>query len=213
MLIYAVADIHGNVDRLRRIRAVVSDCQPDALVVAGDVINYVQPEKTFQALDQMGLPVLMVRGNSDPGYSEKYIGKFSHLTSLHLNRITVKSISFVGLSGTIPLPFRNRVRLFEKKLMEKASPLLDSQTVLVVHTPPWGVLDQVMDRVHSGSKRVRDLVEKTRPRLVICGHIHEAASVAAMGETLVVNCALPRSGRGMMIEVGGGQGCPEIEIG
>lgn len=210
MRIYAVADIHGNVDRLRRIREVVSHHQPDVLVAAGDVINYIQPEKTFQALDRLGLPVLMVRGNSDPGYIEKSMGKFSRLTSLHLNRITVKSIHFVGLSGTVPLPFRNRVRFFEKNLMEKIMPMVDSQTVLVVHTPPWEGCDQVAGRFHSGSKQVRALIEKTRPRLVICGHIHEAAGVEALGDTLVVNCALPKTGKGMMIEMQGGR-FPVIE--
>ena len=201
MLIYAVADIHADPERLRRIRDVVSAHKPDAMVVAGDMINYIRPGKTFNILNGLSVPVLAVRGNSDPLYIEKYFHQFTNLTSLHLNQVTIQSTPFAGLSGTIPLPFRNRVCFREQNLMNKVYPLIDSQTVFVVHAPPWGVLDQVMGRFHSGSKMVRHLVNKTHPRLLICGHIHEAAGISEIGETTVVNCSLPRTGQGMMIEL------------
>ena len=210
MLIYAVADIHADPERLQRIRAVVLEKQPDVLVVAGDMINYIKPEKTFNILNDLSIPVLAVRGNSDPAYIEKKFHYFANLTSLHLNRVTVQSIFFTGLSGTILLPFRNRVGFFEKYLMDKVSSLIDSQTVFVVHTPPWGSVDQVMGRFHSGSKMVRKLVEKIQPRILICGHIHEAAGVAKFGKTTVVNCSIPKTGQGMMIKLGQA-GKPEIE--
>ncbi len=204
MRIYAVADIHGDSERLQRIRAVVSEHQPDVLVLAGDIINYIRPEKTFSFLNELPLPVLAVRGNSDPVYIEKKVEKFSNLTSLHLNRVTIQSIPFAGLSGTIPLPFRNRVCFHEKYLMEKVSPFIDSETVFVVHTPPWGSLDQVMGRFHSGSKMVQKLIEQKQPKLLICGHIHEAAGITEVGKTSVVNCSIPKTGKGMMIVVGQG---------
>ena len=175
------------------------------------MVNFFKPERTLKQLNGMSLPVLMVRGNSDPAYIEKYFDKFSNLTSLNLNRVTVESIPFTGLSGTIPLPFRNRVCFKEQNLMNQAKPLIDSQTVFVVHTPPWGSLDQVMGWFHSGSKMVRALVDKKQPRLLICGHIHEAAGISEIGETTVVNCSIPRTDQGMMIELGDG-GKPEIEM-
>ncbi|MDO9264127.1 MAG: metallophosphoesterase family protein [Desulfosalsimonadaceae bacterium] len=201
MLIYAVADIHADLKRIEHIRGEVSAHHPDVLVIAGDVINYVHPEKTFAQLNDLSLPVVMVRGNSDPGYIENHTVKFPNLAFLHLNRVTVKSVAFTGISGTIPLPFRNRVRLFEKDLMQRVFPLIDAQTIVVVHPPPWGILDQVMGRFHSGSKLVRDLVEKKQPMLLICGHIHEAAGIGTIGRTTVVNCSMPKTGRGVMIEV------------
>ncbi len=58
---------------------------------------------------------------------------------------------------------------------------------------------------------VLNLVEQKQPRLLICGHIHEAAGVSEIGETTVVNCSIPKSGKGMMIDVGEGSK-PEIEM-
>ncbi|MDA3832790.1 MAG: metallophosphoesterase family protein [Spirochaetales bacterium] len=211
MRIYAAADIHANVERIAHIRSVISEYSPDVLVLAGDVISYFRPRPVFEQFNAMGVPVLMVRGNSDPGYVDKYFQKFSNLTSLHLNRKTVQSISFAGLSGTIPLPFRNRIGWREKYLMDQVSPMIDSQTVFVVHTPPRGCLDQVAGRFHSGSKMVRELVDKTQPRLLICGHIHEAAGVDRIGETTVLNCGMPGTGKGMMIELTHGEK-PVVEM-
>ena len=97
MRIYAVADIHANPERFQRIRAVVSEHQPDVLVIAGDIINYIQPEKTFKILTDLSIPVLAVRGNSDPAYVEKYLNRLTNFTSLHLNKVILNSIPFTGL--------------------------------------------------------------------------------------------------------------------
>jgi len=210
MLIYAVADIHADFKQLDRIAENITTHCPDVLVIAGDIINYVKPSPVFKFLNTLPVPVFVVRGNSDPLYIEKQFKNYSNLTSLHLNRETVQSAPFAGLSGTIPLPFRNRVCFREKMMMDKISPLIDRQTILVVHPPPWGVLDQVIGRFHSGSKMVRDLVERTRPRLLICGHLHEAAGKAKVKDTVVVNCSVPRTGKGMMIEMGE-EGEPVVE--
>lgn len=209
MRIYAVADIHANFKRLDRIAENIATHCPDVLVIAGDIINYIKPSPVFKFLNTLPVPVVAVRGNSDPLYIEKRFKNYSNLTSLHLNRVIIGSMPFAGFSGTIPLPFRNRVCFREKLLMDKIGPLIDRQTILVVHPPPWGVLDQVLGRFHSGSKMVRNLVDKTRPRLLICGHIHEAAGKAKIKDTVVVNCSLPGTGQGMMIE-SGQQGEPTI---
>lgn len=211
MRIYTIADIHAKPGNLQKICSVVSEYNPDVLVVAGDIINYIYLKKTFKILNDLSIPVLVVRGNSDPAYVEKYFNRFPNLTSLHLNKVILNSIPFTGLSGTVPLPFRNKVRFFEKSLMNKAHPMIDSQTVFVVHTPPRGCLDEVAGRFHSGSKMVRDLVDKTQPRLLICGHIHEAAGIDKIGETTVVNCGMPGNGKGMMIELKHGEK-PVVEM-
>ena len=50
---------------------------------------------------------------------------------------------------------------------------------------------------------MRRLVEQRSPALVICGHIHEQFGVENTGETVVVNCAVGRSCRGVLIRYDG----------
>ena len=76
-LIYAVADVHGDLERIGRIRSVVSENRPDVLVIAGDIISYIRPKQVLEQFDKMGAPVLVVRGNSDPGYVDRCFNQFS----------------------------------------------------------------------------------------------------------------------------------------
>jgi Icc-related predicted phosphoesterase len=211
MLIYAVADVHADAKRIERIRSAINRHHPEVLVVAGDIINYLHPDPVLEQINTMPVPVLVVRGNSDPAYVEKRFFNYANIVPLHANRITIKTTPFVGISGTVPVPFRTRIGFRQKGLFDKVGALIDSATVLVVHPPPWGVLDRVLGMLHAGSKMVCDLIKKTRPHVLICGHIHEAAGVFRAGETLVVNCSMPHAGNGALIELEAGK-MPRVEM-
>ncbi len=55
------------------------------------------------------------------------------------------------------------------------------------------------------------LIEERKPRLLICGHIHERAGVAQVGSTVVVNCAMSRTSAGAIIDLNGSLP-PEVEM-
>lgn len=199
MKIYAVADIHARSHRLENIRAGIAELQPDCVIIAGDIISYFRPGPVFSALEALTVPVFVVRGNSDPAYLEKRLETFSNITSLHARKIVFKAIPLVGISGAVPVPFRSRIRFFEKGLFARIKPLVDQGTVLVVHPPPYGARDRVGGKVSAGSEGVRTLVEETRPAVVICGHIHEDAGIDRIGSTIVVNCCMTGKNRGALI--------------
>jgi hypothetical protein len=204
MRLYAVADIHAKPEHLELIRSHIEIHHPDALVVAGDIFNYLHPEPVLHILNGFGVPVLAVRGNSDPAYMARYFAAYSNIRLLNAGRIRLDGISFAGLSGTIPVPFRSRIAFREKHLMEKMKPMLDRDTILIAHPPPYGTLDRVGRKIHAGSALVRDLVVHTSPRMLICGHIHEDKGMEMLEQTLVVNCCLPHGGRGALVELDGG---------
>ena len=199
--IYAVADLHGRPERLELVRKTVEELRPDAVVAAGDLSNYRRAGLTAAALGDLSAPVLAVRGNTDFPRLERYIAARPGVESLDRRRIELGGFGFVGLSGTIPVPFDSRVRLWQKPLFQALAPLVDRETVLVAHPPPFGTLDGVFGRFHAGCRRLAVFVVERRPRALICGHIHESAGAAWLGETLVVNCSLGRSGRGALIEM------------
>jgi uncharacterized protein len=201
MKMYAVSDIHARSRRLETLREVVADRRPDGVVIAGDIISYIRPRPVLAALEALSVPVFAVRGNSDPGGIEKHIAASANITSLHGRRITLEGIPLVGISGAIPVPFRTRIRWFEKRLFAQITALMDDRTILVVHPPPLGARDRVGGKFSAGSKGVRALVEETRPAVVICGHIHEDAGIDRIGPTLVVNCCMTGKYRGAMMLV------------
>lgn len=58
--------------------------------------------------------------------------------------------------------------------------------IIVSHAPPFGYLDRTI-RGKRGSKILLKLIRKYKPRLVLCGHIHEARGKAEIGKTKVYN--------------------------
>jgi len=201
MRIYAVADLHGRTDRIALIKEKVSGLKPDIVVIAGDITNYSNPGPVISQINELPIPVMAIRGNTDRPKVEGILKQCSNITALHLNEITVDGIPFVGVSGTIPIPFSSRLRLRERRFHEQLEPLLNRQSVLIVHPPPWGSLDEAFGRFHAGCRRLLKTITRRQPRLVICGHIHERPGLASIGETLIVNCSIGRMGKGALIEL------------
>ena len=48
------------------------------------------------------------------------------------------------------------------------------EAVLVLHSPPQGHCDSAGDGTHFGSPALLRAIEDKRPRLAVCGHIHES---------------------------------------
>ncbi len=201
MLIYAIADIHGRQERLALIKKNVKEYNPDLLVVAGDITNYFQPAKTIKILSSLSIPVLIVRGNSDFPVVERLAARTANIHSLHVQTFSKNSINFIGLSGAIPIPFRTRVCFQEKRIFGKILPLLTERSILVMHPPPYGIVDRVLGKLHAGSRCLYEVILQRQPMLCICGHIHEDIGKGDIGKTLVVNCSIGKMGEGAMIQL------------
>ena len=210
MRILSVADLHGSLSRLDLIRDRLATHKPDVVVIAGDITKFGKPADYLNRLNDLALPVLAVRGNTDPPSLEGLLDRYPNLSSLHRKRIIVHGVVFLGLGGTLPLPFRCRIGLWEKDMLEEAGPMIDGLSVLVAHPPPYGILDEVLGRFHTGSKGLRDIVLGREPRLLLCGHIHERPGMARLGGTVVVNCNMA-SGGGALVELKG-ESAPAVTL-
>lgn len=211
MRIYAVADVHARPERIDRIRHNMNQYSPDVLVVAGDVTGFFHPARTLARLNRLPVPVLMIRGNTDLKRVERLIGFYENIHSLHLKQMVIEGVAFAGLSGTVPVPFRSRVGLREKSLVTRARRLVDKGSVFVVHPPPYGILDAVMGKYAAGSRAVYELILQKQPRLVLCGHIHEAFGCRQLAGSWVVNCNMAGGRHGVIVDMGAG-GRPGIRM-
>jgi len=66
----------------------------------------------------------------------------------------------------------------EKDLEEYYAKIPDDTDILITHSPPWGVLDEVKDRRtgevrNCGSKALRTALDRVKPLYIVFGHIHE----------------------------------------
>jgi Icc-related predicted phosphoesterase len=164
MRIYATADLHGRPDRIQAVQEAVRHLRPDVLILAGDLTHSGRGREALDLLELPDLLVLAIPGNMDPFDVDEAIAR-SSARSPHREVVEHRGVRFGGLQD-------------------------QRCDVLVVHEPPRGVLDRAWNGAHIGSQAVRDYVERHRPRVVVCGHVHESPGIEHLGVTTVVNCTM-----------------------
>jgi len=74
------------------------------------------------------------------------------------------------------------------------SKIPDGIDILVAHGPPYGYGDRVSRNLHVGCLDLSAQLKVVRPRLTVCGHIHEAYGVYAAPWGTVVNASVLTEG-------------------
>ena len=213
MKIYAVADIHARKQRLDCIATNVNRLSPDLVVVAGDLTSYRASPFVVRRLADLPVPVFAILGNTDRKMVGQQIERSNGISSFYLPAENNRPFGLLGLNGTVPIPFRSRVALRENRILKRIAHRVNPQTILVVHTPPWGILDEVLGKFHAGSKNLLKFIRYKQPWMVLCGHIHERPGVKQLGKTCVVNCAMGHGSQGALIHFqGDGSLTPEVQM-
>jgi Icc-related predicted phosphoesterase len=201
MRIYAVADIHGKSEHMETIYKILDLYEPELIVVPGDMTHFFNWSTVLSQLDSLPVPVLVVRGNTDLKRIEPRVKQAANITLLTETPLQIEGFSFVGTSGTLSLPFANRVGLNEKKRLAALPCPMEPDTILVVHTPPKGACDRMYKKIHAGSRNLARFIQAASPSLVLCGHIHEDFGLSLLHESTVVNCAIAGPGSGAIIDL------------
>ena len=190
MKILTVADIHGAQYRLNLVLKNIERYSPDLVIICGDITQFGPAELAKKFLDQIPIDTLAITGNIDSHDVGRGIDE-SNATKIEMKRVVKKGIPFVGANGID----ENQLKIIEEKK------LLDESSVMISHIPPYRTKDKVFLGMHGGSKELRELVDKYKPRLVLCGHIHEDPGIIKIGTTTVVNCSMGKRGEGALIEI------------
>lgn len=163
----------------------------DVAVCAGDLANCRrQLNVCLEVLRRLPCPTVLVPGNNE-SFDELY--KACHgwesAHALHGTAVTIGGVPFFGIGGGIPTtPFGDWSFDFSEEEAETMLQACPQGCVLVSHSPPKGAVDIASNGQSLGSTSVRAAIERARPRLVVCGHIHASAGQKAMiGSTTVIN--------------------------
>jgi uncharacterized protein len=198
--ILAFTDFHGNQDAYRRAKELIANEKPDFVIVAGDIINYDSNRAKQLLLDlgTVGHPVYFVPGNMDGRELGDWEGG-ENVHALHARCKNYEGVSLIGLGGSPYGPFKTVFEYSEEEaetLLEKAAKNWGGRLFLLVsHCPPKNTkVDQVSSGEHVGSTAVRRFIEKTRPTLVVSGHVHESQGTDTIGSTTIVNTGPAQTG-------------------
>lgn len=193
MNIIAITDIHGVLEN--KLLDYLDNNNFDILIVAGDITNFGPEKLSEEILNKLlkyNVPIIAIPGNCDPTNILSSIDNTSAI-NLHNNYTTINNIDFCGFGGSNPTPFDTPMEFSENILLNNLNDLMPNImnkniTILVTHAPPINTnADKTSDDIHVGSSSIRKIIEKYQPSLNICGHIHEAASIDKLDETIIIN--------------------------
>jgi len=192
MKILAAGDMHGDIDTARALAKRAEKENVDLVVLAGDLTSddKLLPGVIGPFLEKKK-KVLFVPGNHESLATADFIADFYGITNLHGYSVKYENIGIFGCSGSnIGINQISEEEIFEllKKGFEKIKDT--KKKVMVTHVHPsdtkMGKLGHPL--VREGSKGIRKAVEKFKPDILICSHVHEASGIEEkLGKTRVIN--------------------------
>jgi Icc-related predicted phosphoesterase len=184
----AFSDLHR--DRGQAAELVDRSAEADVVIAAGDFASVHDGlRETIEALAPITVPTILVPGNNETEDALRAACEgWDAATVLHGQGTEIDGTQFFGLGAGVPVtPWDWSFDLDEKQAAEKLAGCPDG-AVLVVHSPPKGHCDQSSSGDHLGSQAILDAIEAKRPRLAVCGHIHESwGAESEIGPTRVMN--------------------------
>jgi Icc-related predicted phosphoesterase len=189
--IVVFGDIHDHHQRLGATLGLLDAPRYDLALLAGDVgedppwdaegrrIRREAHDRSLRrtvnrVAERVGCPVLFVPGNHD---LRDATGDLRG-TNIDGRVVEAAGLTVAGFGGAGPTRFGFPYEWTEEQADRMLEDLLGGQAapdVLLSHAPPANTrLDRTHRGDHVGSPAVRKWIGQARPRLFVCGHIHEA---------------------------------------
>ncbi len=188
MKLLAFSDLHRDLGKAATL--VEMSAEADAVIGAGDLASVHEGlEETIAALSAIEVPTVLVPGNNETDEAlREATADWSAATVLHGEGTTIDGVEFFGLGAGVPVtPWDWSFDLDDEAAAAMLAPC-PAEAILVLHSPPRGHCDTNGAGDHFGSEALLRAIEEKRPRLAVCGHIHESwGCESRIGETPVRN--------------------------
>lgn len=189
MKLLLFSDVHCDAAAARQI--VEQSAAVDVVIGAGDFATCRRGlQGLIDVLREITRPTIVVAGNAEMTEELQHAcGGWQAAHVLHGSGVSISGIDFFGLGGAVPeTPFGDWSYDLSEETARRLLQDCPLGSVLVSHSPPHGVVDRDSSGRSLGSMAVLETIERTHPRLVVCGHIHASAGrTEYVGSTPVTN--------------------------
>ena len=188
MKLLAFSDLHRDLERAAALVELSSEA--DVVIGAGDFASVHEGlEEAIGALAAIEKPTVLVPGNNETEEAlREATADWDAATVLHGGGMSIEGVEFFGLGAGVPVtPWDWSFDLDDDAAAAMLTPCPEG-AILVLHSPPRGHCDTNSGGDHFGSEALLRAIEQKRPRLAVCGHIHESwGCESRIGETPVRN--------------------------
>ena len=174
MRVLVFSDIHGDMRALEKLAS-----QPaDVYIAAGDLSTFGKSLKRCgEILAPLGEKVWVLPGNHESHQETRELcGRFGFV-DFHRQVRNIGDTQWAGLGYSNITPFHTPGEYTEEEIRDALRAFDGIAPLYVVaHVPPRDSrLDEFAPGKHGGSTELRAWLERTQPKYLFCGHIHECA--------------------------------------
>lgn len=174
MKLLAFVDLHGDLPLFKKLIQRAEEKDIDLVVIAGD-LTMLESHLSYmlKKLNALKKKILLIPGNHESEKGLKAAAScYENCLDFHKKALKISNYIFLGYGeGGFSLEDAE----FRKLARDWYGNYQKEKVIFVTHAPPFGTkLDRLANR-YTGNKDFRSFIERLKPRLVICGHLHENA--------------------------------------
>lgn len=190
--ILAVGDLHGDSRQAARLAKKAKREKVDLVILSGD-ITFAESNLDYLVgpFAKRKIETFIIPGNHESLATTNFLEKLyaPNVKNIHGKGIKEKNIGIFGGGGTnIGIFQLSEDELYGalKKGFEKIKNV--KHKLMVTHVHPTGTLMEKLSVWIPGSSGVRKAIERFKPDIAICSHVHEAEGIEEkIGKTKVIN--------------------------
>lgn len=190
MKILAASDIHGDTRLVQKLAQQASDENVDLVVLCGDLTQAEQStDNLIGPFVKLGKKVLLIPGNHETVATTDFLAQVYGVTNLHGYSIQIGDVGIFGCGGAEVGPFPTEDKEIYELLLKGHEKIKNAKKkIMVTHAHPMGTKMEHFSDFVRGSEAVKKAIEKLKPDIMFCGHVHEAQGIEEkMGDTTVIN--------------------------
>jgi len=198
--ILAAGDIHGDIGLAEKLAEKAKKEKVDLVVLCGDLtMGEMSTDNIVGPFKKRHEKVLLIPGNHETVATADFLAQLYDVKNIHGYGVKYKDVGIFGAGGANIGLFQ----LDEKELYDLLNKGHDKikylkKKIMVTHVHPTGTKMEKFTSLFPGSKGVKRALEKFKPDLLLCSHVHEAEGIEEkVGKTKVLNVGR----RGKIIEI------------
>jgi len=188
MKILAISDIHGDTGLVKRLAKKAKKENVDLVILAGDLTWFEHSTKNLIGpFLKEKKEVMIIPGNHESESTIENLEKtYKGLKNIHKKNSKIGDIGFFG-TGTVDWGLYSDSKQVYNELKKAHEGIKGSKKkIMITHSPPEGSKIELLG--FPGSQGIKRAIDKFKPNILICGHIHEGGGIIEkIGDTKVIN--------------------------
>lgn len=188
--ILAAGDIHGNSGLAKKLAEQAEKENVDLVVLCGDITTHGRDSSyLIKPFVTRKKKVLLIPGNHDSFATADFLAEMYGVKNIHGYSVKYDNIGFFGCGGAnVGIEGLSEEEIFDvlKKGFDNLKEM--DKKIMVTHVHPSGTATERLTSFFPSSLGVRKAIERFKPDIMFCSHVHEAEGIEEfIGKTKVIH--------------------------